>query len=107
MRAAAMAFDEVASGVDHAGPVMRFTGRHRGRPDVDRLDPPLDLTLRAVGDDLEAIVAETERYVVEAILAIGRFARKGDEFAVAIQFGVPSGRELAAELGAVEGDRLE
>src|SRR4029079_10947258 len=94
---------EIASGLADAGPVPGFARRDVILADVDQLVARSDLALRPVKNDLNSVLAVKELNVVKHIALAAARLGKAEELTVAVQLRLPSRRQVAFEMRAVEG----
>ena len=94
--------DQIAAFVEDPGPVPGLAGRDAFDP--DRLAGPVmaDLALRAIEHHVELVLAELQFDIGEFVAPVAAIGLIGPQHAVAVQFGIPAGRQSAAQRGGSE-----
>ena len=95
--------NEVVAGLVGANPVPGLALRNIVLADVEQLFALLHLALRPIEDDAKAVLAVKKLDILEDVTLRSVRLGKAQQFAIAIQFRLPAGRQVALDTGPIEG----
>ncbi len=99
--------DQVATRLIDPGPIPGLARGNVFLADVDRLAARLDLPLRPVKHDIDTIFPIQQLHLVKLVALVADIFGEAEQLAVAVEFSLPAGRQVALEASAIEAGRGE